>query len=167
MGQKFPIGISDFKRLMDDGCTYVDKGALAPYWVNTNDNALLKQLITQGAEDIKAADLEELVKGNVIEQTIEEGLIFTDLPKKTKAIWSLLLFSGYLSLATTAVYGTPCKLRIPNAEVKEVYEIVIKSWFEEKQYDLELKERGVKRISHLGLAFQNKEVAIRSKAVNV
>ena len=38
------------------------KGALAPYWVNTSDNALMKQLITQGTEDLKA-DIEELLMG--------------------------------------------------------------------------------------------------------
>ncbi len=118
------------------------KGALAPYWVNTSDNALMRQLITQGSEEFKT-DVEELLRGASIEKTVEEGLIFTDLHKKTKTVWSLLLFSGYLSLVTTPKYGTPCSLRIPNAEVREIYESVIKGWFEdtlsERQYGLLLQ----------------------------
>ncbi len=106
------------------------KGALAPYWVNTSDNALMKQLVTQGSEEFKT-DLEELLRGGIVEKTIEEGFVFTDLPQKTKAIWSLLLFSGYLSLTATPVYGIPCKLRIPNAEVMEIYTSVVTTWFEE------------------------------------
>ena len=39
-----------------------NKGALAPYWVNTSENALMKQLIAQGTDDFKA-DIEQLLKG--------------------------------------------------------------------------------------------------------
>ncbi len=106
------------------------KGALAPYWVNTSDNALMKQLITQGTEDFKA-DIEELMKGGTVEKIIEEGTVFADLEKNSKALWSLLLFSGYLSIGATPVYGTPCQLRIPNMEVKELYRSIILKWFEE------------------------------------
>ena len=35
---------------------------------------------------------------------------------------------------------------------------------EDRKYDVELKERGVSRILHLGLAFKGKDVMIRSKA---
>ncbi len=106
------------------------KGALAPYWVNTSDNALMKQLITQGTEDFKA-DIEELMRGGTVEKIIEEGTVFADLEKNSKALWSLLLFSGYLSIGATPVYGTPCQLRIPNMEVKELYRSIILKWFEE------------------------------------
>jgi hypothetical protein len=39
-----------------------NKGALAPYWVNTSENTLMKQLIAQGTGDFKA-DIEQLLKG--------------------------------------------------------------------------------------------------------
>jgi hypothetical protein len=106
------------------------KGALAPYWVNTSDNALMKQLITQGSEGFKT-DIEELMKGNTIDKTIEEGIVFTDLPNNPDVVWSLLLFSGYLSITTTFTYGKPCQLRIPNLEVKELYHSIILKWFKE------------------------------------
>ena len=104
------------------------KGALAPYWVNTSDNALMKQLITTGTEDLKA-DMEELLKGGVVEKTIEEGMVFSDLEKNPDAVWSLLLFSGYLTLDATPSYGIPCRLRIPNQEVTELYRSMILDWF--------------------------------------
>ena len=40
-----------------------NKGALAPYWVNTSENALMKQLLAAREEDLKA-DLEQLLKGS-------------------------------------------------------------------------------------------------------
>jgi hypothetical protein len=106
-----------------------NKGELAPYWINTSENALVKQLITQGAEELKG-DVEELVKGGTVEKIFEEGLIFSDLSASPNAVWSLLLFSGYLTLATSPVYGLPCRLRIPNVEVGELYRSMIFEWFE-------------------------------------
>ncbi len=106
------------------------KGALAPYWVNTIDNALMKQLITQGTDYFKA-DIEELMRGGTIEKTIEEGIVFADLQSNPDVVWSLLLFSGYLSITTTPVYGRTCQLRIPNIEVRELYHSIILRWFKE------------------------------------
>lgn len=105
------------------------KGALAPYWVNTSDNAIMKELITQGTEDLKA-DVEELIRGGVIAKKIDEGFVFSNLETSPGAVWSLLLFSGYLTLDATPSYGVPCRLKIPNIEVKELYDSMILDWFE-------------------------------------
>lgn len=105
-----------------------NNGSLAPYWVNTSENALMKQLIAQGKDDLKA-DVEELMEGRVIEKTIEEGVVFSDLEKKSATVWALLLFSGYLTIDAPAVYGTPCLLRIPNLEIEELYKSMILEWF--------------------------------------
>lgn len=118
-----------------------DRGALAPYWVNTSENALMKQLITQAPYNLKA-DLEVLLNGGSIEKTIEDGVVFTQLEKSSEAIWSLLLFSGYLTIGATPSYGTPVNLRIPNLEVEELYKSLIVDWFKsipETNYHLLLK----------------------------
>jgi hypothetical protein len=104
-------------------------GTLSPYWVNTSENALMKELITQGSDEFKA-DIEELLKGQVIARTIEEGIVFTDLEKNLDAVWALLLFSGYLTIDAAPSYGTPCRLRIPNAEVGALYKSMILNWFQ-------------------------------------
>ncbi|MBA3237428.1 MAG: AAA family ATPase [Parachlamydiaceae bacterium] len=106
-----------------------ENGALGSYWVNTSDNALMKQLIIQGGEDLKA-DLEELLRGNAIEKNIEEGIVFPDLEKSPNAVWSLLLFSGYLTLDAPPSYDKPSLLRIPNLEVNNLYHSMISNWFE-------------------------------------
>jgi hypothetical protein len=120
-------------------CCIRKKGALAPYWVNTSDNALIKQLFAQGSDDLKTG-LEELLQGKTIAKTIEEGIIFADLKTNSRAVWSLLVFSGYLTIASTPTYGVPCELRIPNAEVNELYTTMVVEWFEKSleasQYQL-------------------------------
>jgi hypothetical protein len=104
------------------------KGALAPYWVNTSDNALMKHLIAKGTDDLKA-DIEELLRGGIVEKTIEDGIVFPNLEQSPSATWSLLLYSGYLTIDTTPSYGIPCRLRIPNIEVGELYKTMILDWF--------------------------------------
>jgi hypothetical protein len=103
-------------------------GALASYWVNTSDNALMKQLITQGSDDLKA-DMETLLRGEVIGRKIEEGIIFSELEQSPNSIWSVLLYSGYLTIDAVPDYGSPCLLRIPNIEVNELYKSIILDWF--------------------------------------
>jgi predicted AAA-ATPase/PD-(D/E)XK nuclease superfamily protein len=110
---------------------FIDKkGELAPYWVNTSDNALMQSLITTGPAEIKT-DIEELLCDGVVTKTVEEGLIFTSLKMNPDAIWSMLLLSGYLSLAKAATSDSPCLLRIPNFEVKKLYYSIILKWFKE------------------------------------
>ena len=107
-----------------------NKGTLAPYWVNTSENALMKQLIAQGTDNFKS-DIEQLLKGNIIEQEIDDGVVFSQLQESPSAIWSLLLYCGYLTLGQAPAYGTPCHLRIPNIEVGELYKSMILDWFKQ------------------------------------
>jgi hypothetical protein len=44
----------------------------------------------------------------------KDGVVFSQLEKSPEAIWSLLLFSVYLTIDNIPSYGTPIKLRIPN-----------------------------------------------------
>lgn len=107
-------------------CIY-NEGALAPYWVNTSDNALIKELISKGNAELKR-DIESLLKGEIVEKEIEEGIVFSNLDNPD-VVWSLLLFSGYLTITEPPVYGRPCKLSIPNLEVAEVYRTMVLEWF--------------------------------------
>jgi hypothetical protein len=110
-------------------CCIAAKGELAPYWVNTSDNALIKRLITKGTDYLKK-EMEGLLSGTVIEKSIVEGIVFPDLEKSSESLWPLLLFSGYLTIDATPSYGTPCRLRIPNREVGEVYRSIVLGWFQ-------------------------------------
>ena len=105
-----------------------EKGNLAPYWVNTSDNALMKRLIARGGDDLKM-DVEELLKGHVIEKTVDEGIVFSELEQSSTAVWSLLLYCGYLTLDAPPVDDVPCKLKIPNIEVGRLYRTMISGWF--------------------------------------
>lgn len=109
---------------------FVEKnGVIGSYWVNSSDNALMKRLITKGGGRLKA-DVEELLRDGSIEKKIEEGIIFPELDKGTSTIWALLLYSGYLTIKATPAHGVPCRLCIPNREVKELFQSLVIEWFD-------------------------------------
>lgn len=105
-------------------------GNLMPYWVNTSDNALVKRLITRAEGNFKG-DLEELMQNRCIIAAVQESMDFKELEKDSQAVWVLLLFSGYLTLARPPSFdrGLTLHLQIPNREVYCLYETIIRSWF--------------------------------------
>jgi hypothetical protein len=106
-----------------------ENGVLFPYWVNTSDNVLMKHLIARGTDDLKV-DIEELLRGGSVTKRIEEGIIIPDLEKNPNAIWSLLLYSGYVTIDGAPLSNAVCKLKIPNIEVHELYQTMVLGWFQ-------------------------------------
>ena len=108
---------------------FVNNGSLQPYWVNTSDNNLIKTLLLESNTEFKAK-FELLLREETVTAVIDENVVFGDLKQNNRAIWSLLLMSGYLkSLATTNDMGNIiCQCAIPNFEVKTLYCNIIKDW---------------------------------------
>ena len=75
------------------------KGKIEPYWINTSDNQLIKDLLKRSPLNLKR-NLKYLMQGNTTEQLIDENIVFADLEKTSAAAWSLLLMSGYLTPVT-------------------------------------------------------------------
>ena len=107
------------------------KGRLEPYWANTSDNALVKKLIAQ-ADSIAKSDLEELLEGGSIVKEIDNALIFPGMENNHKALWSLLLFAGYLTFKRVTLKDgiVRCELTLPNEEIKLLYRQLITDIFE-------------------------------------
>ncbi len=105
------------------------QGVLQPYWVNTSDNALIKELLIQSSTSFKH-DFEGLMEGNVVEKFLDENFVFPDLKKNPSVVWSLLWMTGYLKVVSSeeTLQGTLCQLQIPNQEIKNLYRHIIEQW---------------------------------------
>ncbi|MEZ4294439.1 MAG: AAA family ATPase [Polyangiaceae bacterium] len=103
-----------------------------PYWVATSSNDLVKKLLTLHAPRLEA-DFEALLTGDSIPRSLEEDVILTDLEDRPDALFSLLVFSGYLK-AEEAKPDSAARpthhLSIPNREVREVYTTTFRSFME-------------------------------------
>lgn len=120
--------------------SYEDKG-FAPYWVNTSENKIIKDILSRGSENLKIA-LEDLLRGNAIETIIDENIIMEDIKSKEENIWSFLLMSGYLKVIDKKVKGKNIyySLKIPNIEVEYMYEKMVQDWQSEGYVSSEYEE---------------------------
>ena len=104
---------------------------LKPYWLNTSSNELIHQLLTNAPGDIHR-DLMQLIKGHSITQPIEEAIALRELESNTATLWSLLLFSGYLSPLQVFLdedgHRAAIELAIPNKEVNLIYQQSFSRW---------------------------------------
>ncbi len=119
---------------------FVDRGETKHYWANTSSNELVKDLIREGSDRVKE-DMERLLRDEPIESAINENIVFQELKKSERNIYSLLFFSGYLKCIEQRMEKRRiiCKLSIPNEEVKYIYEEIISLWVEESFDSSKLK----------------------------
>ncbi|TDG95631.1 AAA family ATPase [Cardinium endosymbiont of Culicoides punctatus] len=108
-----------------------EEGHFDVYWVNTGNNDLIKQLIFSSNAGIKE-QFEQLMQGETLTISIDKHLSFDLLGTNENALWSLLLFAGYLK-AVDAVFNTrnglyDCALAIPNQEVATLYNRFFEEW---------------------------------------
>jgi hypothetical protein len=105
-------------------------GKLKPYWLHTASNGLINKLLIEAKSKIKQ-QFEALLQGKTIEQAISENLVFADIDTKEEALWSLLLYAGYLKVISSELIGSRliAQMSIPNKEVSFVYDEIVEGWF--------------------------------------
>jgi predicted AAA-ATPase/PD-(D/E)XK nuclease superfamily protein len=99
-----------------------EHGELVPYWSHTSDNALIKKLIIHAPMHLQQ-QLEQILKNEPVEQPIEDAFIYPTIESNETALWSLLVFSGYLTTLQRKRVGDEYRydLAIPNKEVRTIY----------------------------------------------
>jgi hypothetical protein len=106
-----------------------EQGLVKPYWVNTSDNLLIKNLLVQANTKFKH-EFELLLEDQVVEKYIDENFVFPEIKTSQAAVWSLLLMTGYLKVVAVqeTFQGTLCQLKIPNLEIRYLYRKIIEQW---------------------------------------
>ena len=120
---------------------FLDTGKYAPYWANTSSNSLVGKLIQEGNTQLKES-FESLLRGESICSAIDEQIVYTQLNGNERAVWSLLLASGYLKIVSVKnvreiPYGAQPKyeLALTNLEVKMMFENMVRDWFAPAEAD--------------------------------
>ena len=117
---------------------YLNRKELAPYWVNTSSNDLIK-LILKNSTTVKQK-IERLLKDEAIEVIVDQETIINGIEQNEDNIWGLLVGTGYLKVvevvdASDNIY----KVKIPNREIKELFRSIIRNWFRDKVIGNDLK----------------------------
>jgi len=98
-----------------------------PYWINTSSDELLKDRIKEKDANRTREQLLKLINNESIEKTIDENFIFPDFETDKELLWTLLIFSGYLTFVSKRDINN-CTLKIPNYEIKFVFKNIILKW---------------------------------------
>lgn len=107
-----------------------ENGLLQPYWINTSQNKLIRELLIQSHAEFKAK-FEQLLRGETIQTIIDEHVVFADLKISESATWSLFFMSGYLKVISSSITDDGnklCEVRIPNHEIEGLYKTIIRQW---------------------------------------
>jgi hypothetical protein len=112
-----------------------DKGKfLKPYWVNTSDNELIRDVLQM--DKVKSKEtLEKLIKGEEVREVIVQNVVYKNIKKESRAGWNFLLQSGYLKASDPVLENRKLNylLQIPNMEVLSLVTDMVMYWFSEEQ----------------------------------
>lgn len=120
---------------------YIDKKKFGAYWANTSSNSLVGKLLREGNPGLKG-QFERLLQGETLITSIDEQIVYNQLTGSDKAVWSLLLASGYLKVLSAEEYSEANDwqdpryvLALTNLEVKIMFRNVVRSWFQDASGD--------------------------------
>ena len=111
---------------------FLKKRELQPYWANSSNNDLINRQLRLADASIKS-QMETLMNGGSIETKLDEEIIFSQLDRNPKAIWSLFLAGGYLKVVDREFDGSwfDYTLTLTDKEVRLMFEQMINGWFSE------------------------------------
>ena len=106
------------------------------YWVNTSGNAILRHLLGN-AKASQVRDMNELLQGKRVRTRLVEGVIYNDIGESTSSLYSILLNTGYLTLAENydPSTGERAVLRIPNLEIRLLFRREVMHYLEKAGSD--------------------------------
>ena len=117
---------------------YLTDRKLMPYWVNTSSNDLIK-LILKNSGTVKEK-MERLLKDEAIEVKINLETVIVGIENNEDNIWGLLLGTGYLKVEETVdITEGIYKVKLPNYEIKFLFQQIIDDWFRNKVIGNDLK----------------------------
>ena len=141
---------------------------LMPYWVGTSSNLLIQEQLQHHGLAVHQ-DMQTLLEGGFIEKHVHENVVFPRLKVDKDALWSLLVFTGYLKAARPGPFvrglpPPPYRLSIPNAEVATVFRTTFQSWLKDsllsQEGDLDVLLTRLLEGEHLEFQEQLQKLAI-------
>ena len=101
------------------------------YWANSSSNEEIRQLIDMTSAT-EGDEYSTLINGGAIRKHVVETLTYGNLYSSAENIWSLLLMTGYLTLAGDYDAHDENALRLPNEEVRSLFASCVDEWFRKK-----------------------------------
>lgn len=108
------------------------------FWEHTSDNAIIGSFLERTDFDV-TEKFEILLNGGYIKEVITENLTYDFLTSSEENLWNLLYLTGYLTKVGEKeldeqdyLEQKQTALKIPNAEVKDIFRKSVVEWFYKK-----------------------------------
>lgn len=121
---------------------YSDMNAFPhPYWINTSSNDIIKDMIADADMETKG-QIEALLRGETLDIQVHEEITYEDMHSRGENLWNFLYFTGYLTKKREYFNESSVflQVRIPNTEVKTIYQNTILGWFRKKIAKLDFRD---------------------------
>ena len=110
------------------------ESAIQPYWVMTSGNDIIDDMIERNPQHRDL--LAKMMNGGTISATIYKNISYRDLKQNPDAIWSFLLYTGYLKAVKVfrnADDLLEAELTVPNTEIRSVMRASLRHWWKNIQ----------------------------------
>lgn len=103
------------------------------FWENTSHNDIIRTFLSCEGMDVTDS-FEKLLASETIEVNITENLTYENLTDSEENLWSVLYLTGYLTkdIKNPVSRKTKAFLKIPNAEIMDIFRKSVVRWFDEK-----------------------------------
>lgn len=127
-----------------------------PYWSNTSSNNIIRDMIEKADSETKN-EIEKLIDGGVIVKSVHEEITYGDIYTSKDNLWNFLFFTGYLKMAGQEMEGNQVylTLKIPNEEIRYIYQNTIKEWFDNRIQTFDLPKLYRSMLDGDNIAFGN------------
>ena len=122
---------------------YIDTGELAPYWVNTSSNKMIRKAM-EGRDQAFARGYEELIEKGKLETLVRMETSFFEV-SSTESLWGLFVNAGYLTIEKViSARDGRYVLRIPNEEVQQEFRDLTASYLNVSESSLSAMFNGLR-----------------------
>ena len=114
---------------------FASGGQARPYWAKPSDHEIIREILSSLKSDI-ADDLLRVMQGEEIHASLDMGVIYPRMSDGNDTIFSFLMMAGYLTpsgLPEETDIGTFVALRLPNTEIRRIYNTEVLNWIRTKQ----------------------------------
>ncbi len=102
---------------------FASGGKPKPYWANTSENEIIREILSHLTPEI-AGKLIRVMQGETVHAALDMEVVYPRMSDSADSIFSFLLLAGYLTIEVTpeeTEIGSFAALRLPNAEVRRIY----------------------------------------------
>ena len=103
------------------------------FWENTSHNDIIRTFLSCEGMDVTDS-FEKLLASETIEVNITENLTYENLTDSEENLWSVLYLTGYITkdIKNPVSGKTKAFLKIPNAEIMDIFRKSVVRWFDER-----------------------------------